>query len=60
MSLTITGVLTLFITQILGDSVTNAEVANFLEVGGLLVGAAVAYYGRFRHGDLTWWGGKVR
>jgi hypothetical protein len=58
MSLTITGVLTMILTRIVGDALPAHDVAAFINVAGFLIGAAVAYYGRFRQGDIEWWGVK--
>lgn len=59
MSLTITGILTILITQILGENVDEGAVANFLDVGGLLIGALLGWYGRYRHGDINIFGRKL-
>ena len=59
MSITITGIVTILITQFLGDVIAEGEVESFVNVTGLIIGAAVAWYGRFRHGDIDVFGRKI-
>ena len=59
MSLTFTGIITILLTQFLGDNVASGDIEAFINVFGLIIGAAVAWYGRYRHGDITWYGSKV-
>lgn len=57
-SMTISGIIILVISQILGDTVSDEALANFVEVGGLLIGAVVSYVGRLRQGDINIFGVK--
>lgn len=58
MSLTITGILTIILSQIMGDVVSVEDLETFINVSGLVIGAGVAWYGRWRHGDITIFGTK--
>lgn len=58
MSLTITGLITIAITNLLGPVVTSGQVESFVTVAGLLIGLAVSWYGRVRQGDINWLGRK--
>lgn len=59
MSLTLSGLFALILTQILGDTVPQEQIANFIEVAGLIITSLVIWYGRIRNGGLkTWWGKK--
>lgn len=60
-SLTISGIVALVLIQALeraGVSVGYEEVDTFLMVGGQIVAVVVTYAGRFRQGDITWYGKK--
>jgi hypothetical protein len=41
-----------------GTELPDAELAAFVATGLQVLGALMALYGRFRHGDLTWFGAK--
>lgn len=58
MSLTIKGIIGLVLTQLLGDVVSEEQIANFVEVGGLLIFGIMAWYGRYRQGDISILGKK--
>jgi MFS-type transporter involved in bile tolerance (Atg22 family) len=58
MSVTISGLFTMILTQILGDQVDQEQIANFINVGGLIISAVVIWWGRYRKGDITWYGVK--
>ena len=58
MSLTLTGVLTMVLTKLVGDVLPAEDIATFINVFGFLIGAGVAYWGRYRQGDITPWGTK--
>ena len=55
MSLTITGVISMLLSFILTPEETNV-VMSFIEQGLLVVGIILAYWGRYRMGDITWYG----
>jgi hypothetical protein len=57
-SITIAGVIELVLTQVLGPVVTSGEVESFIKVAGLLLGLILTWYGRWSHGDITWYGRK--
>jgi hypothetical protein len=57
-SLTLVGVITMVLTQTLGEAVTAGEVESFVKILGLIGGAVVTWYGRYRAGGISWWGGK--
>ena len=58
MSLTISGLIAMVLSQILGDAVSAEQIGNFIEVGGLIISALVIWFGRVRQGDIYWWGGR--
>jgi len=58
MSLVIKGLLTTLLSNIVGPMVTSGDLEVFIQVAGLLIGAAIAWFGRYRHGDIEWWGGR--
>ena len=58
MSLTISGILGIIITQILGESVPAESVATFIDVAGLIGFSLLAWYGRYRQGDVNFFGIK--
>lgn len=55
MSLTLTGVISMLLSLILTPEETNV-IMSFIEQGLLVVGIVLAYYGRYRLGDITWYG----
>ncbi len=58
MSLTITSILGLIISHIVGDSVDQASIANFINVGGMIIFGLLGWYARWSKGDITWYGTK--
>lgn len=58
MSITISGIIGLILTNVFGVAIPESDLAVFLQVGGTIVFGLWAWFGRVRHGDLTWWGGK--
>lgn len=57
-SITLAGVIELVLTQIMGPVVTSGEVESFVKVVGLILGLIMTWYGRYRQGDVTWYGLK--
>ena len=57
-SVTIAGLITMILTQVLGDTVDSEQIANFLNVAGLIFSSIIIWYGKYRQGDTYWWGGK--
>lgn len=55
MSLTITGVISMLLSLILTPEETNI-VMSFIEQALLVIGIGLAYWGRYRIGDITWFG----
>lgn len=58
MSLTIKGIVTMLLSNLLGPTVASGDLEVFIQVTGLLIGAFITWYGRYRQGDIKWWGGK--
>lgn len=61
-SLTIAGLLVMVITKLLqssGIEVATESIQNFVVVLLQVVGAIAIYWGRFRQGDITWYGSRV-
>lgn len=62
MSLTIGGIIAFvvgsFIREMTGSEIPDPELAAFVSVGLQFFGAILAWYGRFRQGDITWYGKK--
>lgn len=54
MSLTITGLITLVLSQFL----PLEEVSPFVDSAALIITTLVIWYGRYRQGDINWFGGK--
>lgn len=54
MSLTIGGIITMLLSQIL----PLEEVAPFVDAVVLIGTTAMIWWGRYRLGDITWWGGR--
>ena len=62
MSLTISGAWVIFLTWLFGQFGINASgeaIANFVEVGGLLLGLVMVAIGRWRVGGVRWWGWRT-
>lgn len=57
MSLTITGIISMFLSLILTPEETDV-IMSFIEQGLLVVGIVLAYWGRYRIGDITWYGAR--
>ena len=61
MSLTIQGLLVLVLGKVLswaGLEASNEALQGWVSTTISLIGALVVYYGRYRQGDIKWWGGK--
>lgn len=59
MSLTITGILVAGISWLLqhaGVQLGDEQITTFIFTGGQVLGALWVYWGRYRHGDITWYG----
>ena len=59
MSLTITGIVAMLLGKFMEMSnvpVGNEEITSFISTGVQIIGAAVAWYGRFRIGDINIFG----
>jgi hypothetical protein len=54
MSLTITGIITMLLSQWM----PLEEVGPFVDSAALIITTIVIWYGRYRQGDITWWGAK--
>lgn len=54
MSLTIGSVVTMILSQFL----PLEEVSPFVDAVILVVTTVLIWYGRWRVGDITWWGGR--
>jgi len=54
MSLTITGIITMLLSQVL----PLEEVGPFVDSAALLITTGIIWYGRYRAGDITWYGGR--
>ena len=54
MSITITGIVTMLLAQVL----PLEEVNPFVDAVALIVTTLTIWYGRYRIGDITWWGGR--
>jgi len=57
-SMTISGLVLVVLTQLLGDAASEEALKSFIEVGGLIIGLAVSYWGRVRQGDINLFGVK--
>jgi hypothetical protein len=55
MSITITGIITMLLSQVL----PLEEVGPVVDAVALIVTTSLIWYGRYRQGDITWWGKKV-
>jgi len=61
MSLAYIGIIVTFLaglSKILGLNIGAPELTTTVEVIALFVGGILAFYGRFRKGDLKWFGGR--
>ncbi len=59
MSLTLKGIIVLLLASLLHSAdldVPNERLTDFVELGAMLVGAGLAWYGRVRKGDVDWLG----
>ena len=54
MSLTFTGIITMILSQWL----PLEEVSPFIDAVALIVTTGIAWYGRYRLGDITWYGAR--
>ncbi len=60
-SLTVTALfasLLLVILQNSGIEITNVQVEHFIYVLAQIISLVLAWYGRYRAGDITWYGSK--
>lgn len=57
MSLTITGIISMVLSLILTPEETDI-VLSFIEQALLVAGIVLAYWGRYRLGDITWYGAR--
>ena len=61
MSVTISGIAVFLIGKFLGwtgFSVGNEQITTFVEVLVQIVGGIIVWWGRFRQGDIKWYGAK--
>jgi hypothetical protein len=54
MSLTITGIITMLLSQVLPVE----EVGPVVDAFALIITTGIIWYGRYRQGDITWYGTK--
>jgi hypothetical protein len=47
----------LILVQVFGLS--ESEVAQFIDTIGTILAVLAIYYGRYRQGDITWYGKKI-
>lgn len=62
-SLTISGLLIMIIAGIIkwsGQSVDESAIRSFIEVAIVIIGVITTYIGRYRQGDITWFGSKKK
>lgn len=62
MSVTYIGVIVLALSAFLkqnGVELGTEQISNFILVGGQIIGALVAFYGRWRNGGIKWFGSRV-
>lgn len=57
MSLTITGVVTLILGLVLTPEETDTFL-KFIDLGVTCFGILATYWGRYRIGDITWYGAR--
>lgn len=57
MSMTITGVLAVLLSSIVTPEETDT-IISFIDQLILVAGIVAAYWGRYRQGDITWWGAR--
>lgn len=57
MSFTIKSLMVLILVQVFGLS--ESEVAQFIDTIGTILAVLAIYYGRYRQGDITWYGKKI-
>ncbi len=63
MSVTISGIFVAALIWFFRESdvtVAPENIQNFVETAGLLASALVVWFGRWRQGDIKWWGGRRR
>ena len=63
MSITITSFAVYFIGRLLtsaGFPIDDTSITHFVSVGLQILGALGIWYGRYRQGDITWYGKKTR
>lgn len=61
MSLTIQGLAVLILGKVLAWAGVQYDVAalqGWVSMTVVIAGAVGIYWGRYRQGDITWWGGK--
>ena len=59
MSITYLGIITMIIAKAMemaAVQISTEEITKFIETGLVLFGGLIAFYGRFRKGDLTFFG----
>lgn len=57
MSVTIRGLIATVLAIVFTPDESNV-LLNFVDSAILVAGILTTYYGRWRQGDMTWWGGK--
>ena len=60
-SITYIGIIVLVVSKIMdiaGVSIGGEEITKFIETGMVLVGGFIAFWGRYRAGQIKWFGGR--
>lgn len=61
MSLTIQGLIVMILGKFLswsGIPYVSEDLTTSVTTIVMIIGAAMSYWGRYRQGTITWWGGK--
>ena len=61
MSITIPAIAMMIVLQVftwIGIEIGSAELNNFVQTGGKIILGFIAWYGRWRKGDVKWFGGS--
>jgi hypothetical protein len=61
MSITISGLIVALLSWLVGQSgetIPSEQLVSFVDTFGILIGAVLAWYGRWRKGDITVFGAR--
>lgn len=62
-SLTYIGIIAMLVAKVMemaGVNLGTEDITKFIEIGIMIIGGFIAFYGRWRAGQIKWFGGKIK